>query len=260
MNVFRTFTPGRFVGIAFIVLGVSLAVQAVVALGASAAVPPPLNVSPHGNLIDGQKISIGVGPNGYFTPHVGVHILECADPGGSVSNLPTDITACDGNTVEGTTILVGADGSFSDPAYPVFLLPSQALGEPSGNQPICDQTHFCVLYAGQDQNDFTAPKVFSAPFLISPSSGTTTSTTPAKAGSGATVTSTTVAPTTSAASTGVAVTAPATAAGTVTSATGASGDLANTGPPAKIEWVAASAMALLLTGAVGRRLALRRGR
>ena len=38
-----------------------------------------------------------------------------------------------------------------------------------------------MLYVGQNQNDFTAPKTFSAPFLISQTSGTTTTTTAASA-------------------------------------------------------------------------------
>ena len=108
-------------------------------------------------------MAVGVGPNGYFTPNTGVKILECADPGGSSANLPKDDTACDGNTVEGGTLLVGDDGSFSVDAYPVYLLPSSALGEPSDSIPICNQTHYCVLYVGQDQNDFSKPRVFSAP-------------------------------------------------------------------------------------------------
>ena len=99
-------------------------------------------------------------------------------PGGSAANLPKDITTCDGNTIQGTTILVANDGSFSDSSYQVYMLPNSVLGEQPNDKPICNQTNYCVLYVGQNQNDFTAPKVFSAPFLITPGSGShhTTST------------------------------------------------------------------------------------
>ena len=103
-------------------------------------------------------------------------ILECADPGGAQANLPKDDSTCDGNTIQGISILIGSDGSFSDTTYQVYMLPSQTLGEQSNFKPICNQTNDCVLYVGQNQNDFTAPKVFSAPFLISPGSGAATTT------------------------------------------------------------------------------------
>src|SRR5580700_9709363 len=169
---------GRSVWIVFAALFVSIAAEAAVVqvVGASAA-PPALSVTPHGNLSNGQTVAVAVGPNAYFTPHAGVNILECADPGGSVADLPKDITACDGNTIQGSTILVAADGSFSVPTYPVYALPSSALGEQSNYKPLCNQTNSCVLYVGQNQNDFTAPKVFSAPFTIAAGSGTATSTT-----------------------------------------------------------------------------------
>ena len=151
---------------------------------AGASAPPSLNVSPQGNYRDGQTISVAVGPNGYFTPHRGVNVIECADPGGLASNLPKDITTCDGNTIQGNTILVGSDGSFSQTGYTVYLLPSSSLGEQGNFKPVCNQTNYCVLYVGQDQNDFTAPKVFSAPFLIAPGSGTTTTTSTSTGSSG----------------------------------------------------------------------------
>ena len=192
---------------------------------------------------------MAVGPNGYFTPHERVNILECADPGGSAANLPKDISTCDGNTVQGDTILIAGDGSFSESNFRVYLLPSLALGEQSNYQPICNRTNACVLFVGQDQNDFTAPKVFSAPFLITPGVGTTTTTAASgTSGGNSASTTTTVAP---AASSG----APR---GVVTAAASTSGALANTGPPAELAWVMVTGAALLFSGAVGRRLALRR--
>jgi hypothetical protein len=241
---------------AFVVLVAPFVPMVAAAIGmqdAGASTPPSVALSPGGNYTDGQSISVSVGPNRYFTPHAGVKILECADPGGSTANLPTDDSSCDGNTIQGDSLLVASDGSFSESSYQVYLLPNAVLGEQSNNQPICNQTHACVLFVGQNQNDFTAPKVFSAAFLISPGSGTTTSTAAgssgSKPGSSATTTSTTAAPATSAA---VSVT------GGQTSSTGSvSGSLADTGPAAELTWLVVSGLGLLLSGAVGRRLVLR---
>ena len=175
-----------------------------------------------------------------------------------MANLPKDITTCDGNTIQGSTILVANDGSFSDPATRCTCCRARRSASNRIIKPICNQTNYCVLYVGQDQNDFTAPKVFSAPFLISPSSGTTTTTTAANGlRAGVCYESTTVAPATSASH------VPTRQPRRRTSDIGHAAlrvTLANTGPPAKLAWVAASGMALLLTGAMGRRLALRRGR
>jgi hypothetical protein len=217
---------------------------------AGASAPPALSVTPQGNYHDGQNIAVGVGPNSYFTPHSRVVIIECADPGGLPANLPRDATTCDGNTVQGNTILIGADGSFSQSAYTVYLLPSPTLGEQSNYKPICNQTNYCVLYVGQNQNDFTAPKVFSAPFLIAPSAGTSGTTSGNTGSSGGTATTGTTATAKSSTSTG--------AGASVSLAT--SPTLANTGPSAELEWVAILGMALLLSGVVGRRLVLKGGR
>ena len=54
---------------------------------------------------NGQTVSVSVGPNSLFVPQLGVVILECADPGGTVANLPTASIDCDGNTIQGDTVL-----------------------------------------------------------------------------------------------------------------------------------------------------------
>ncbi len=255
MNRLWSAWGGRSAAIVLFALCVATGAEALFVEVASAdASPPALNVSPAGNLSDGQTISVGVGANGYFTAHAGIKILECADPGGTAANLPKDDSTCDGNTIQGISILIGNDGSFSDTSYQVYMLPSQALGEQTNFKPICNQTNYCVLYVGQNQNDFTAPKAFSAPFLISPGAG------------GATTATTTTAPiaTTSgspSASTGAgasgSTTSPATSSvSTAASLTGTTA-LANTGVPAAIVWLAAFGVTLLVTGAIGRRRALR---
>ena len=98
-------------------------------------------------------------------------IIECADPGGKTKNLPVNVTACDGNTIQGNTVLVQPNGSFSEHGYQLFALPNApTLGEQSDTRPVCNQKKVCVLYIGQNQENFTAPKMFSAPFTISKSS------------------------------------------------------------------------------------------
>jgi hypothetical protein len=223
------------------------------AVPSDASTPPALSVSPSGNYTNGQSISVSVGSNGYFTPHSRVNVIECADPGGLAANLPKDDTTCDGNTIQGSTIEVGSDGSFSVQQYPVYLLPSPTLGEQANFKPVCNQTNYCVLYVGQNQNDFTAPKIFSAPFLVAPGSGST-----APATAGATAPGTAAAATSGSAQSGAGDTAGAgsAAAGTSVSATDPSGSLADTGPSG-IEWMALGGAVLLLTGAVGRRMTLR---
>jgi LPXTG-motif cell wall-anchored protein len=224
---------------------------------------PSLTLSPSANFHDGESIAVSVGANGYFTPSTRVNILECADPGGSVANLPTSISTCDGNTIQGNTILVGSNGSFSEADYTLYVLPSSILGEQSNDQPVCNQTNPCVLYVGQNQNDFTAPKIFSAPFSVASSSGTstTTSTTSSTAKS-TTTTSVAGATTTVTSAPTSSTTMPTTSAvdptvNVVSAAASATGTLPNTGLPAGALWIVIVGGALLLTGAIGRKMSLR---
>jgi hypothetical protein len=227
---------------------------------------PTLTVSPSSDLHDGESVSVSLGPNAVFTPSSRVNILECADPGGSAANLPKSDSTCDGNTIQGNTILVAANGSASDQNYTIYMLPSPELGEQSNNQPVCDQTNPCVLYVGQNQNDFTAPKVFSTPFTIAPALGGSTTTSAPTASASTTTPTTTAADPTS--SSGSSTTPPPSAAGTATSASStvdpgvslastavANGTaLASTGVPADLEWVVGLGVVLLLSGSLGRRL------
>jgi hypothetical protein len=208
---------------------------------------PSLILSPSADLHDGESVSVSVGANGFFTPNAHVNILECSDPGGSQANLPKSDSSCDGNTIQGNTVLIAANGSFSDPSYTLYALPSSALGEQANAQPVCNQSNPCVLYVGENQNDFTAPKVFSAPFSIQGSSaGSTTSST-----GGSTTTVTSVAPSSTSTSVTSAVDPSASLA---TTAASDSGSLANTGPPTEILWLAALGATFFVTGTLGRRI------
>jgi hypothetical protein len=150
-------------------IGAGIAVVAM-AGAASAVSAPALKITP-GPYHDQQLINVSVGPNHYFKPYSRVNILECADPGGRTKNLPVNVTTCDGNTIQGNTILVQPNGSFSEHGYQLFALPNGVqLGEQPDTVPVCNQKKSCVLYIGQNQERFSAPKVFSAPFTISKTS------------------------------------------------------------------------------------------
>jgi hypothetical protein len=241
---------------------VALAIAIAQTVGASPAAPN-LTVSGGSNLHSGQSVSISVGPNGFFTPNSHVNILECADPGGKAANLPKDDSTCDGNTIQGNTVSVAADGSFSAASYSVYSLPNATLGEQANGQPVCNATNPCVLFVGQDQNDFTSPKVFSAPFTVDPSAVSTTTvsgeasspTTTATSSSGSTVSSTpgptdTTPATASSSSSGSgidpSVSLTATPAGGATS-------LASTGPPPRLAWIVGLGSGLAFVGSLGRR-------
>jgi hypothetical protein len=242
-----TFGDARRIAIPAAVLAMVIALGTLQS-GANAPAPS-VTVSPSTNLHDGETVSVSVGVNGLFTPNAHVNILECADPGGKAANLPKDIGGCDGNTIQADTVLIAANGSFSEKSYTVFVLPSSTLGEQSNHQPVCNQTNPCVLYVGQNQNDFTAPKVFSAPFTIggstggvAPSSTTSTSPTPSV-------------PTTAAA--GTLANSGNPLASSASSLSGEPTSLAETGAPADAIWIVIVGLAFFLTGWVGRRLTLR---
>jgi hypothetical protein len=221
-------------------------------LPSGAALPPTLTVSSLKSLHSGQMVSISVGANSFFSPHAHVNVLECADPGGSAAHLPTSISTCDGNTIQGNTVLIAADGSFSEPDYTVYALPNSSLGEQANVQPTCNQTDPCVLYVGQNQNDFTAPKVFSAPFTITAATGAAGPTTPSTTGTvGATPPSTTRTVGATPPATTAAAAAALTPAPTTTAATTAA--LPNTGLPRGTLWLGGLGSAFVLGGSLGRR-------
>jgi hypothetical protein len=166
--------PGaKFVGAVALLLGVGLIASSCSSSPPSHSSQVPLTITPaHGSASgpyrSGELLNIKVGPNKLFTPLLKVNILECADPGGTAAHMPKSIADCDGDTIQGGTILINRNGSFSQTGYQVFSLPNAVLGEQSNGQPICDLTHECVLYIGQNQEDFTQPKIFSAPFTVKP--------------------------------------------------------------------------------------------
>lgn len=120
---------------------------------------------------DGQTVRVSMGPNHLFHQYSHVNIVQCSDPGGKTSNLPTKFLDCDENTIQGDTVLVGLKGSFSESGYMMFKLPSSVLSESKSGQPVCDQTHMCVLLVSEYQTDLNKPKAFSHAFTVLPASG-----------------------------------------------------------------------------------------
>ncbi len=119
---------------------------------------------------NGQTVAVSMGPNKVFTPGLRLNIIQCADPGGTEASLPTSFTVCDGNTIEANSVIPQKDGSFTEKDYTIFKLPNTSLGEPATATPVCNGANPCVLYVGEDQNDFSKPKVFSHPFVVTGSS------------------------------------------------------------------------------------------
>ncbi|MHB8681852.1 MAG: hypothetical protein ACYDA2_07140 [Acidimicrobiales bacterium] len=154
-----------------------------VADGATAAPPVTISPAPSTGYVNGAKVRITVGPNDYFQKGQIINILECGDPGGKAANLPRDVTDCDGSTIQPVTVIVNHDGSFSLSGYVIYELPNTvALGEPKDTLPKCDATHACVLYVGENQEDFSWPHTFSAPFSVGARAGS-----PGSSGSGAAI-------------------------------------------------------------------------
>jgi hypothetical protein len=256
-----------------------LALGAILIAGADpAGATTGVILTPGPPFTDGEAVTVSVGPNGVLTPNAKVNILECADPGGSAANLPRDDSTCDGNTIQGATVLAHGDGSISTPNYTIYQLPSATLGEQPNFQPVCNQSSPCVLYVGEDENDFTQPKIFSAPFTVSggTAGSSPTTTPPPTAGSGGAGPGTSGTSGTSgvsgAGAGGGTTSAPSPGAGghpTATAPSGSSTDaptrasqsgmLAFTGAPA-LPWLLAGGILLVLAGMFARRLSARRDR
>jgi len=261
--------PLGAVGLVLLALGAAAGAEAGPAGAASG-----VTVAPGAPFTDGETVTVSVGSNSVFSPNAKANILECADPGGTAANLPIDDSTCDGNTIQGNTVLVHNDGSLSAPNYTIYRLPSTVLGEQPNFQPVCNESNPCVLYVGQDQNDFTQPKMFSAPFTVSGAAGspspTTVPVTPAggvltpgaTGGSGAVASPKTGGTSAGAASPGAAGHLGGTAASGVPSAAPArvteSGTLAFTGAPA-LPWLLADGVLLVVAGLLVRRFSVRRG-
>ena len=127
----------------------------------------------------GQSINIEVAANSTlsltnlesygFSGEPKITFLECSDPGGLVANLPTKLEGeCDTNTGLSLTN-ESADGSMTLDDYEIFALPDYPIfDEPADSTPVCDASDACVIGIFSNQEDFTDPMLFSAPFYVTP--------------------------------------------------------------------------------------------
>ncbi len=132
-------------------------------------------VTPNTPYSSGQSINISVVANttmdqaslaaaGFPSGAVNIKFLECADPGGLASNLPTKPAGCEPETI-GTIAAANVDGSMTFLNYEVLALPDPNLG--SSNGTVCDNDlNPCVIGIFSNQNDFSKPHIFSAPFYV----------------------------------------------------------------------------------------------
>jgi len=109
--------------------------------------------------LDRQSLEAAGFPSGA----VPIKFVECADPGGLSTSLPTKPTECEPQTID-SIAAARADGSLELNGFLVLALPDSALGASSATT--CDMQHECVIGIFSNQNDFTKPHLFSAPFLV----------------------------------------------------------------------------------------------
>ena len=129
------------------------------------AAQPTGTVTP-GPFDSGQNINVVVPANQAFAQNAGVNIVECSAPNGVVPTLPIN---CDGNTLQNGA-QVAADGSFTFNGYTVYALPDSVSLQEGSSGLKCGNTAAteCILYIGENQNDFTAPHLWSQPFFVNP--------------------------------------------------------------------------------------------
>jgi len=162
---------------------------------------------------------------GFPSGAVPIKVLECSDIGGQEANLPKKPADCEPETIDS---VAGAqeNGSLYIKGFTIYALPDTVdLGVSNGT--VCDDAeHQCVLGLFSNQNDFSKPHLFSAPFQVTSTSTSTT------------------APSTS-------------ASGASSSASGASAEvsvppatLADTGGPTLWPWLLGAGFVLLLVGSV----------
>ena len=133
----------------------------------------PLPTSPIPTIIDGNTVEVQVPANTTLANGQSIKIIECGDADGLADDLPTSAAGCDGLTINtGKTINEGSDGSVDKTNYVIHALP--LASESPTSTPVCTATSACVLYIGENQNDFTKPFVFSQPFYVSATVGTPT--------------------------------------------------------------------------------------
>jgi hypothetical protein len=240
----------RMAALGVLVLGACLMVAPAMAAEASTApcgslpsgtsvsidcVVPPAH-APYTTYTDGQQVNLAMGPNTLFTGHDGtgmsVVAIECEYTTGTGPGDPPDANFCSAQTAaEDFPYATHADGSFDYAAdHPGDLVPTYALPDATfAAAPIeCNTSQPCVWYVGESYNNFTAPHVFSNPFIVT--GGTVTTTTAATAPSSS---------------------VPATSSPPATDGTTSPQQLAFTGVSPLVEWLAIVGIVMFALGAFG---------
>lgn len=119
---------------------------------------PTASIVPSTGLVDLQVVTVtGSG----FPPNTRIEIMECA---GTVQKPPKDNSTCQGETVDNRAE-TDAKGSFvnepHDPSGHTFGYQILRLPRPRfARFVVCDLTHPCGLFVGEDETDFTQPHTF----------------------------------------------------------------------------------------------------
>ncbi len=140
----------------------------------SSAVPGE-SFTPNAAFSSGQLIDVQIPANSVFTSNEDINIVECSAPHAVI---PTDPSACDGNTIQGSTIKPRTNGSIDLSAqhfglYQLFATPNSASLQETSSAPKCNLTTECILYIGTNQGDFTQPHFWSQPFYVAANPGDT---------------------------------------------------------------------------------------
>jgi len=197
----------------------------------------PKVTMPSGPFRNGQNIAVsGSGFPTHAQDPTGLQIIECSDPQGSETNLPSDPSeGCEGITVNPSQINADSSGRF----HTDYLI--AALSTSAGTSSIdCDATHECVLWVGTDYNNafLTGPHVFTPPFTVS--------------GAATSPSATSVPPSGGVPAVASAASGPGTAGSAVSG-----GSLASTGLSGLVVWLVGLGVTMACVGLVGRRLTIR---
>jgi hypothetical protein len=143
----------------------------------------PAAAAPYATYSDGQLVDLAMGPNSLFSSHgsggVSLVAIECEYSTGSGPGDPPDTNYCSAQTAASDfPYAAHTDGSFDyalDKAgdlVSVYALPDATFADATIT---CNATHPCVWYVGENYNNFTAPHVFSNPFVVTGTATTVTS-------------------------------------------------------------------------------------
>ena len=121
----------------------------------------------------GQAVEVAIPPNDVLPKFRRVNILECSTRVLHAPSATQALADCDGDTIQGDTVLVRPDGSIDYRRYTIFALPdATTLGESTKGSPACSLHNRCVLYIGTDQTDIpSSAHFFSQPWTVAATPG-----------------------------------------------------------------------------------------